>query len=337
MAAKKVTVSQLAKEAQVSPATVSRVMHHPDIVDPATARNVHAAMARLGYSYEVPARGVTRTPRGPIVMCIPWFDNPFYSEIIHGAQDAARMAGSEILVRYEAPASGSFERFIAALEACNASGVIMLCPTDAEFLVELDKQFPVVQCAEYTPAADLPFISIDDRMAAKKAVDCLVSCGCERLAIMRGPETYKYTRERYRGFVEALDEHGLQLRPEYTMQLPDNSYALAYSAASHLFGLDEIPDGIFTCSDVYAAAVIRASLKMGIKIPEELAVVGFDNIESSMMLTPSITTIAQPRYQMGYSACTLMLERLRGTSSDVSSMLLQTELISRESTTHMRR
>ena len=110
------------------------------------------------------------------------------------------------------------------------------------------------------------------------------------------------------------------------------SYALAYSALTHLFDSGEVPDGIFAVSDTFGAAVVRAAHTTGIEIPRDLKVVGFDNAELSTMLTPTLTTVNQPRYRMGYSACRILIDLLAGYELGSRSMVLETELIVREST-----
>ncbi|MDD2993858.1 MAG: substrate-binding domain-containing protein, partial [Pygmaiobacter sp.] len=158
-------------------------------------------------------------------------------------------------------------------------------------------------------------------------------CGRNKLAFICGPQNYKYSRERKAGFLEVLQRYHLSVPQNWVVQMPDNNYDLAYSALCHLLSSPEIPNGIFACSDVYATAVIRAARRYALQVPADIMVVGFDNVDLAVMTTPSLTTISQPRYQMGYTACNLLLERLNDANAEVKSMLLETELIVRESTT----
>ena len=154
---------------------------------------------------------------------------------------------------------------------------------------------------------------------------------CKKLSIVCGPQVYKYARGRKEGFLEVIRTHDLVERPSWMLQIPNNNFGLAYSAICHMLESPNRPDGVFACSDTYAAAVIRAAKKCGLEVPRDLMVVGFDNTDTAAMTTPALTTISQPRYDMGFSACNLLIERMDGSDS-ASSMLLETELVVREST-----
>ena len=116
------------------------------------------------------------------------------------------------------------------------------------------------------------------------------------------------------------------------MNIPSIDYTLAYSAILQTLNSDSVPDAIFTCSDVFAAATINAAQSLGIRVPEDLSVIGFDNIETSRMTQPPITTIAQPGFQMGQQACSILVEKIGNPDLPRRHILLNTELIIRNST-----
>lgn len=329
---RKVTIAQVAEAAGVSQATVSRVINHPDLVSAATIDHVNSVIHDLGYASLVDQYRDTNGPRGLIIFCLPWLDNPFYSEIVRGVRVAAKNAGYDVLVSWEKPSRIGSDAFLSMLKRCAASGVITACPLPAGAIRAIETLMPVVQCCEWNPDADAPYVTIDDEASARMATDHLVSCGCKRLAIVCGPQEYKYARGRLEGFLSVAREKRALVRPSWILQVPDNSYGLAYTAVHHTLAGDETPDGVFACSDIYAAAAVRAARKVGLNIPQDLMVVGFDNVDIATMISPSLTTVNQPRYRMGYSACKILLDILSGHEDEARSALLETELIVREST-----
>ncbi len=337
---KKVTVADIAAESGVSSATVSRVLHHPELVDNLTAARVRDVAEKLEYPRALSQLATTPVFGGTsataydevIVLALPRYDNPFYGEVIHGAQDATQAAGRQLLVSYDPISPANIDRMGNLLGRERVVGLISMCPMTVPLLEHLEAWLPVIQCGEYAKGGDAPYITIDDSAAALTATDHLIDCGCSNLAILCGPESFKYSRERLSGFERSAEKHGIAVMDSHVIHLPDNSFDVAFSAVTHLLGEKDAPDGIFTYSDSSAAAAIRAAQKLGKLVPQDLQVVGFDNTDTSSMVTPSITTISQPRYQMGYSACTMLFERLRGTNGTGTRMTLGTELIVREST-----
>ena len=143
---------------------------------------------------------------------------------------------------------------------------------------------------------------------------------------------YKYARHRREGYLQALNQAGLQYNPEWYVSIPTVDYTLAYSAIMQALTADPVPDAVFACSDVYAAATINAAKSLGIRVPDQLSVIGFDNIEASRMTHPTITTIAQPGFQMGQQACSILVEKINNPQLPQRHILLNTEFIIREST-----
>jgi LacI family repressor for deo operon, udp, cdd, tsx, nupC, and nupG len=163
-------------------------------------------------------------------------------------------------------------------------------------------------------------------------MEYLFSMGRQRIAFINGPIRYKYAKQRLQGYLESLDRAGIARNPELIIQLPEVSYSLAVSAVTQLLGANTPPDAFFCVSDIYAAAVIKSCARMGLNVPRDIMVTGFDNIEIASMITPTITTVNQPQYQLGFSACNLLIELLDNPNAGMRKILLGTELIVREST-----
>ena len=173
---------------------------------------------------------------------------------------------------------------------------------------------------------------VDDRSAGYRAVSHLIGTGCRRIGMINCAYRYKYARHRKEGYLQALKEAGLSFDPSLYVSIPAIDYTLAYSAAMQVMCTMPPPDALFACSDVLAAAAVNAAHSRGIRIPDELSVIGFDNVETSKMTLPPLTTIAQPSRQLGQQACSILLERIQNPRLPHRQILLSTEMVIRGST-----
>ena len=190
----------------------------------------------------------------------------------------------------------------------------------------------MAMCCEYPDDYECSYISIDDVTAAYKAVNYLISTGCKNIGFVNCSLKYKYARHRREGYLKALKSAGLPVHPEWNITIPSIDYTLAHSAISQALNAEQRPDAFFTCSDVFAAAAINAAQQHGIRVPEDISVIGFDNVETSRMTLPTITTIRQPCFQLGQQSCSILLEKILNPSAPDRQILLNTEFIIRDST-----
>lgn len=324
------TVTEIARLAGVSPATVSRVLNHQGIVKGGTYDRVVSALRELEYPFHEEA--LSSEDGGLILMNLPSFDNPFYSEIVAGAKTSASRHGCHLLVNEEHINRSSLPRLVQLLHKSRAAGLITLNHIPTDILHKLSNMIPLVQCCEFDQELDLPYVSIDDFAASKHVTEYMLSLGCKRVAFISGPPRYKYARLRMQGYQEALRSRGIPDDPRYIVQLSEVRYDLAISSAMQLLTMSEPPDAFVTTSDVYAMAAIRAAYLAGKRVPQDVMVAGFDNIEFSSMIIPSITTVSQPESQIGFMACELLLEKIASPAIANKKILLETEFIIREST-----
>ena len=325
----KPTLTQIAQRAGVSIATVSRVLNGKDTVSPVTRDKVLQAMRELEFD---PAGSVSVAPGQSILALLPGFDNPFYAPIIHGIQQTARAAGFELLLMPIGD-GGHSSSLPAMIRREGYKGVIWLssAPTQ-EILSAVSEYCPTVMLGEYPEGYTGSYVSIDDRSAGYRAVSHLIGTGCRRIGMINCAYRYKYARHRKEGYLQALKEAGLPFDPSLYVSIPAIDYTLAYSAAMQVLCMMPPPDALFACSDVLAAAAVNAAHSLGIRIPDELSVIGFDNVETSKMTLPPITTIAQPSRQLGQQACSILLERIQNPRLPHRQILLSTEMVIRGST-----
>lgn len=327
----KITVSKIAETAGVSPATVSRVLNHRSIVKESTIKAVEDAMNTLGY----PLSRETLYPVSEqplIVLNIPGIENVFYQDVIKGARVSAKAHGCHLLIHESPLDRGSIRDFCNLLTRVKAAGTIILNCVSEELLDQIREIVPLVQCCEYNEDADYPYVSIDDFAAAENATEFLISCGCRKLALINGPRSFKYARKRQEGFLSAVSKADIFVPQNWLIQLPEVNYEMAYAAICRILSSETRPNAFFVISDIFAAAVIRAAKHFHLNVPQDIMVVGFDNIDFSMMACPSITTVNQPSFQQGYSASELLIDMIENPTFTPNSLLLDAELIIREST-----
>lgn len=326
----KSTLTQIAEKAGVSIATVSRILNDTGRVSQTTRQKVLHAIRELDYD------SVLRYPTSlyqRLLIFVPDFFNPFYANIIDGIQQTAHNNSFEVFLMSTKNSYPNSSYLVNMIKKEGFSGVLWVSSTPpTDLLAVLEQHCPIVMCCEYPEDLPCSFVSIDDVTAAYRAVNYLVSTGCKKIGIINCGLKYKYARHRREGYLQALEHSGLEYNPEWYISIPSIDYTLAYSAILQALNADPVPDAFFACSDVFAAAAINAAQSLGIRVPEDLSVIGVDNVETSRMTFPPITTIAQPGFQMGQQACSILVEKIGNPELPPRHILLSTELIIRGST-----
>lgn len=328
--AKKATLTQISQAAGVSIATVSRVLSGKEPVTHGTRQRVLRAIRDL----ELDAGLQPAIPNGGTILAlVPDFYNPFYAGIIEGVQQTARASGYEVLLIPTADNYSGASVLAGMIRREGYSGVLWLSSTPGpELLAAVGRSVPMVMVCEYPEDLPVSYVSVDDISAAYRAVSYLISTGCRRIGMVNCATRYKYARHRLEGYRQALDQAGLPFQPDRYASIPAIDYTLAYSAALQVLHTEPAPDAVFAASDVLAAAVINAAGSMGLRVPEDLSVIGFDNVMTSQITRPSITTMAQPSLQLGQQACSILVEKIQNPDLPDRHVLLNTELIIRGST-----
>ena len=327
---KKATLTQISQTAGVSIATVSRVLSGKDTVSPGTRQRVLRAIRDL----EFDAGLKPAVPVGSSILAlVPDFYNPFYAGIIEGVQQTAHAGGYEVFFLPTGDTYSGAAALSGMIRREGFSGILWLASTPGpELLTAVGSSIPMVMVGEYPEDHPVSYVSVDDVTAAYRAVSYLISTGCRRIGMVNCSSRYKYARHRLEGYRRALEDAGLPFDADQYASIPSIDYTLAYSAALQVLHNEPAPDAIFAASDVLAAAVINAASSLGIRVPESLSVIGFDNVLTGRITQPSITTIAQPSLQLGQQACSILLEKIQTPSLPDRHILLNTELIIREST-----
>ncbi|MEK8026908.1 LacI family DNA-binding transcriptional regulator [Ideonella sp. BYS139W] len=321
------SISAVAALAGVSTATVSRVLNRSKPVNAETQQRVEAAVSQLGYRANPFARSLTSGESRLILVLTPDFLNPFFAEIVQGIESVTRRSGYSILLSQAsdtAPLDTVYERLV--------DGVISLAHLrDPKALSGTDRKhnLPWVACSEFRPDDDIPYVSIDHRQGAIDAVQYLLNRGHRRIALLTAAEDYTWARQRRIGYEETLRRAGLTVDPALIRVARGTEYADGIEAVGGLLSLQDLPTAIFAVADTLAIGAIKALRRAGRRVPEDVAVVGFDNLHLAQVFEPSLTTIAQPMRELGQAAVELLLGQLAG-EKPVSRMLPHT-LVVRES------
>lgn len=306
------TIQDVAKEAGVSVATVSRVINKSTSVSIETRELVMDAVKRLDYRPNLLGRNLRRAETRLILVLLPNISNPFYSTIVKGIEDVGHRNGYNILLCNTDSEPGREKLYLDLLKNRQADGVIFMAPSlSREELTETGKRYPMVQCCEYKEGAKVSHVSIDNFTASQKAVKHLLALGHRRIGLISCDNDYLSTIHREEGYRQALLDAGIKPEDELARD-GDYSFKSGLRAASRLLLLTERPTSVFCISDIMAIGAIRAAGERGLRVPEDFAVVGFDNISFASMCDPMLTTVSQPKYDLGCTAMELLLKQIRG-------------------------
>lgn len=332
MKKKRITIEELAEKANVSIATVSRVLNNKGNVRKETRDHVIEIMQKYDFHPQNP-HALSNPESNLLLTCVPDFCNPFYSPVIDGIQKAAHENDYDVIFLQSRDYYTEISDFANILKEKSIAGILILSSVpNIELIRELNFKCPVIMCCEYPEDYDVSYVTINDVASTVTAVNYLVLTGCKKIGLMNSSLKFKYARHREKGFTQALEEHGLEINPEWVAHISSINYNLAYSAALHILQLPDRPQAMFACSDVYGIAIINAAKNLGLRVPEDLSVIAFDNTEISIMSDPPLTTVDQPKQQIGYQSCEMLIDQIKSPGAANKQVVLSTQLIIRGST-----
>lgn len=327
----KPTVVEIARHSGLSPATVSRTLNHPELVSPNTSALVHSTISLLSARAEQPAPDTSKVLQ--ILVNIPDPGNLFYSELLNGILKSADFRGYRVLITRDLLDSpDSVDSIIRQIYLCNIQGMILCTSLSDAGYKKIAAHVPIVQCTE-AGTADYSYVGIDNYKAAFSAMEHIYSTGHHKIALLNGSLSFTYARQRQKAYCDFMRQNDLVISAGYILNFAGIIYEAAYASVSQLLASPNRPDAIFAVSDVFAVAAAKAAAAHGLKIPDDLVIVGFDNIQLlSAVSTPPISSVQQPRFQMGYTAGEILYDCITtGTSPAPQRIILPTELIIRSS------
>ncbi|ABU79012.1 transcriptional regulator [Cronobacter sakazakii] len=326
-------MKDVAVRARVSTATVSRALMNPEKVSQATRNRVEQAAIDVGYLPGSLNRNLKRNESRTILVIVPDICDPFFSEIIRGIEVTAADQGYLVLIGDCAHQNQQEKTFIDLIITKQIDGMLLLgsrLPFDAS-KEEQRNLPPMVMANEFAPELELPTVHIDNLTAAFNAVNYLHELGHQRIACIAGPEEMPLCHYRLQGYVQALRRSGMTVDPHYIAR-GDFTYEAGANALEQLLSLPQPPTAIFCHSDVMALGALSMAKRRGFRVPDDLSIIGFDNIALAEFCDPPLTTVAQPRFDIGREAMLLLLSQLNGHTVSSGSRLLDCELVLRGTT-----
>lgn len=326
---KNVTIQDVARLASVSTATVSRALSAPHRVAEQTRAAVAAAIKQTGYQINHTARNLRLKRTGSVLALIPDLANPFFSEILSGLASVLSPAGFGLLVADTKMGPNPLKDLDDVLKKGLADGMVVFDGTAVSVAQMARPRVPVVAACEWGEL-DIPWVRIDNQAAAGLAIDHLVAMGHRSIGHVTGPRGNVLTDDRLEGTRAALARHGIAL-PEKWIFPGDFGLASGALAARSWLALEKRPTAVFCASDQMACGLIGELRHNGIVVPEELSVVGFDDIDLAAHLTPALTTIRQPRFLIGEQSARLLTAAIENADLSPSGEIIPVELVRRQS------
>lgn len=328
-------IKEIAKEANVSPATVSRVLRNPELVAEAKRNTVLEVIKRTGYTPNSLGVSLRKSKTYNLVAVIPDVISAFNYPVIRAIESIALQHGYSLLLGDTQEQESRERSFAAMARSRQADGILLFCsrlPFDIDPALPLADQLPpMVNACETVSVSGLPKVNIDNAAAAEDAVNYLLSLGHRRIGVVAGNMTSPSTLDRLQGYRRALQKAGLPYEEEL-IEVGDYGLQKAEQATRKLVARENRPTAIFAFSDEMAMSCLATLHNLGYKIPQDFSVMGFDNISYAQYCCPALTTIAQPMTEIGIACMELLLPQLNGEPMQECNKILPHKLIVRNST-----
>jgi len=336
------TISDVARAAGVSLGTVSNVLNQPEIVAVRTRERVLAAIEQLGFVRNNSARQLSRGRSLTVGLVVLDVTNPFYTEVARGVEDALSDDGYLMILCNSGGSAEREARHLRALEEQRVGGLLITpaAVADPPALRRLrEKGTAVVLVDRRSRSKDQCSVSVDDAAGGRLAAEHLMALGHRRIGLVNAPTSIKQAADRRRGFLASLAEAGCPVAPAHDILSADaGGGELADVAGGELAASRILDDGcpptaVFCGSDLLAIGALRAAAARGIAVPEDLAIVGYDDVLFAASSTVPLTSVRQPMYELGRRAARLMLDEIRDPAGHRHERhVFQPELVVRAST-----
>lgn len=331
------TIADVAEAAKVSIAIVSRVLNgHPDVAE-STRRKVLLAADQVGYKPVAPRRQRSRSAYPSISIIVHAVDNEYVGVLVQGILDQLDQIDHQAVLHLSAVEPERERRYCRMARLTDSDGVLVITPrsSDRELLDVVGHKLPLVLIDAYPELPSTPCVRSTNWHGAREATNYLIELGHRRIAFIAGRRGDHITEAREHGYRSALIDSGIAFDPALVRD-GDYGRISGYRAADELLAMEPRPTAIFACADQMATGAMEAAHVRGLRVPDDLSIIGFDDLPSMMTLHPPITTVRQPLYQMGRMAAQMVSALASGQELVSRQIELPTRLIIRESCARLR-
>jgi len=330
-----INMKSIAAKAGVSVATVSRALNRPEMVHPATREKILAIVEDLGYAPNPFAQGLSTGKTRLIALIVPTLNNSFFGQLADGCQSFLTPEGYNLIIysfeEYGQKESDLIQEIDQRLvEGLILSGSGFYLDTYQDILQKI--KVPVVLVENLPEATDISSVYIDDTAGMAMAAQYLINQGHKQIGIIAGPEKMLTTDRRINAVRKVFKDYQINLNDRHIVYGEYASLASGAESLQRLMKSKRPPTAILAFNDILAIGALKAAIQLGLRIPEDLAVIGFDDIPMAAYYSPALSTIHSPSLELGKHAARLLLEKLHDSSAPIKKVLLPVELILRETT-----
>jgi LacI family transcriptional regulator len=330
-------IKDVAKDCETSISTVSNVINGTKYVSPELEERIKRSIARLGYEVNPFGRGLKSKKTSTIGVIITSIDRIFFTRVLKGIQEVMLSHGYKMTFCSSNDSVEQEQAFYHML--CNnlVDGIIIdsvSTPEQGRWYTAMDKisknkkRIPVVNLETRLDCFGTDSVGIDNKKAAMDATDCLIKAGCQKVVHIAGVPGSPLSGERMKGFAESAGSRNCGV------EAGDFSPNSGYNAMARLLGRGILPDGLFAANDQMAVGALQALVERGLRVPEDVKVIGFDDTFVASIVSPALSTVHVPKYRMGTGAAEQLLRRINGDEGPWQHIELPYELITRRSTGH---
>jgi LacI family repressor for deo operon, udp, cdd, tsx, nupC, and nupG len=324
------TIRDVSKEAGLSIATVSRALSAPEKVSKNSLKKVHEAIDKLQYRPNMLSQKFRNKTANCIVVLVPDIANLFFTRVIRGIENIAQKRGFSVLLGDTRDSSQREKEYINLVETRQADGIIQLRPYSAD---DSALPLPLVKAVNASGCENTPYptVRIDNFGAAKEVVNYLISIGHKRIGVISGLQNNPHTIDRIKGYKQALAEADITFEPGLVVE-GDFTLWSGLNASERFTRMEDIPTAIFCMNDEMAIGAIKGLKSKGLRLPQDISITGFDDLEVSRYCDPPLTTVAQPAEKVGEKSAELLFQLIDGQTPSQTEYVLPVEFVIRQST-----